>query len=334
MQTSTRRAFAWAIFLLAAHACLLLPQAALAQGQPSTLNPDRNITMVAPYGVGTGTDLMARLLADKMSVALKRRILVENRAGASGMIGTEYVAKKDPDGTTLLLGVNQIFATNPHFFKEVRYDPIKDFTPIANVGLNDSFLAVNASLPVKTLDELVAYAKANPDKLTFGSAGLGTSGHLAGEMLKQGAKIEMVHVPYTSGQLFTDLLSGVVSMAFYAYPVIKPHVESGALRILASTGATRSQFLPNVPTMTELGYPKVVFVSWFALYGPKGMPRNMVDEFSAAVKFALDDPELKSKLETSATQINYGNPDQAAAFTASELERVGKIMRELGVEKQ
>ncbi len=305
-----------------------------ASAQDSSLVADRAVTLVAPYGVGTGTDQMARLLADKMSEKLKRRFIVENRAGASGMIGAEYVAKKDPDGHTLLLGTNQIFATNPHFFKEVRYNPVTDFTPIATVSAQESYLAVNANIPVKTLAELIAYAKANPDKLTFGSAGLGTTGHLAGELLKQGAKFEMVHVPYTSGQLFTDLLSGVVSMAVYAYPTIKPHVESGALRVLASTATKRSALLPDVPTFTELGYPKVVFTSWFTMYGPKGMQRKTVDELSAAVKYALEQPDLKNKLESSATTIDYRDPDKAAAYTKSELERVGIQIRDAGVEKQ
>lgn len=316
------------------HSYLFLPQAALAQSAESTLKRDRTITLVAPYGVGTGTDQLARLLADKMAVKLNMRMIVENRAGASGMIGAEYVAKKEPDGHTIVLGVNQIFATNPHYFKEIRYDPIKDFTPIALAATNESYLAINANIPAKTVQELIAYAKANPDKLTFGSAGLGTTGHLAGELFKQAAKIDIVHVPYTSGQLFTDLLSGVVSIAFYGYSTIKPHVESGALRVLASTGTTRSPLLPNVPTMTELGYPKIVFTSWLAVYGPKGMTRKTVDELSAAVKFALEDPMVKEKLDTSNTIISYGDPDKLAAFTASELARVGEQLRDAGVEKQ
>lgn len=318
--------------MFAATAAFLIAPPALAQD--STLKRDRNITLVAPYGVGTGTDQMARLIADKMAVKLNMRIIVENRAGASGMIGAEYVAKREPDGHTLVLGVNQIFATNPHYFKEVRYDPIKDFTPIALVALNESYLSINAKIPAKTVEELIAYAKANPEKLTFGSAGLGTTGHLAGELLKSAAKIKIIHVPYTSGQLFTDLLSGVVSIAFYGYSTVKPHVESGALRVLASTGTTRSPLLPNVPTMTELGFPKIVFTSWLAVYGPKGMNRKTVDELSAAVKFALEDPSVKATLDSSNTIISYGDPDKLAAFTASELERVGAQLRDAGVEKQ
>lgn len=327
MPNSTR-----ATIIAAAAAALLFSSPASAQD--STLKRDRNITLVAPYGPGTGTDQLARLLADKMAVKLDMRVLVENRAGASGMIGAEYVAKRDPDGHTLILGVNQIFATNPHYFKEVRYDPVKDFTPIALAALNESFLAINASIPAKNIDELIAYAKKNPGKLTFGSAGLGTTGHLAGELFKQAAGIDIIHVPYTSGQLFTDLLSGVVSIAFYGYSTIQPHVESGALRVLASTGTTRSGLLPNIPTMTELGYPKIVFTSWLAVYGPKGMTRKTVDEISASVKFALEDPGVKQKLDTSNTIIAYGDPDRLAAFTASELKRVGEQLRDAGVEKQ
>lgn len=315
--------------LFAAIAVALLPvQAAFAQ------TFDRQITLVAPYGVGTLTDTIARVVGEKMGEKLNQRILIDNRLGASGMIGAEFVARRPPDGYTLLLGNNQIMATNPNFFKEVRYDPVKDFTPIGLVTVQEWLLVVNSTLPVKTLPELIAYAKANPGKLSFGSTGLGTLGHLSGEMLKTAANIDMVHVPYTSGQVFTDLLSGVIQVVFYPYSGLKAHVDSGAVRPLGFTGTSRLAALPQVPTMTELGYPQMVLSAWTAVYGPKGLPPKMVEELSAALKYALESPEMKTKFGVDGARLDYVTPDQLAKFTASEFERVGPILRAAGVEKQ
>lgn len=296
---------------------------------------DRQITLVAPYGVGTLVDTIARVVAEKMSDALKQRIIVDNRPGASGMIGAEYVARRPPDGSTLIMANSQIMATNPNFFKEVRYDPVKDFTPIGLVNVQEWLLVVNSNLPVKTFAELIAYAKANPGKLSFGSTGLGTTGHLLGEQLKLAANIDMVHVPYTSGQVFTDLLSGVIQVVFYPFSSLKAHVDAGSVRPLAFTGASRLTSLPEIPTVTELGFPQMSLTAWSALYAPKGLPPKMVDELSSALKFAIESQEFQSKFAGDlGGRSVYTPPDYLAKFAASENERAGAILRAAGVEKQ
>lgn len=309
---------------------LAMPPVGEALAQPA----DQPITIIAPYGPGTGTDLNARMIARGMTDALKRNVIVDNRAGASGMIGAEYVARQAPDGLTLMAGVNQIMATNPHFFKEVRYDPIKDFTPIALVMLNESLVTISSSVPATTVAELVAYAKEHPNALSYGSAGLGTTGHLAGELLTRAAGIEMIHVPYTSGQLFTDLLSGKISMAVYSYTQLKPHIDSGAVRILATTGTSRLAVLPDVPTMTELGYPKIVFTSWTGIYGPAGMDPKVAETLSLAVKETMGSAPMLERAADTGTRLEYLGPEEFAKFTASELERVGAVLKELGIEPQ
>lgn len=316
--------------VFAAIVVALLPiQAALAQ------TFDRPITLVVPYGVGTLSDTTARLIGEKMGEALKQRIIIDNRPGASGMIATEFVARRPADGYTLLFGNNQVMATNPHFFKEVRYDPVKDFTPIGMVTVLDWVLVVNSNLPVKTLPELVAYAKENPGKLTYGSTGLGTVGHLLGETLKSAAKIDMTHVPYNGGQVFTDLLSGVIQVVFYPYSGLKPHVESGAVRPLAFTGTSRLRSLPNVPTTVELGYPGLILSAWTAIYGPKGLPPKMVEEVSVAIKYALESNEVNRKLGgDEGARLEHTTPEQLVKFMVSELDRVGPVLRDAGVEKQ
>ena len=292
--------------------------------------PARPITLVVAYGPGTGTDLLARQISERMSGILGQRIIVENRGGASGMIGTDYVARSRPDGYTLLFGNNQTMAVNISFQRQIRYDPIRDFTPIARLVSQDSVLVINPRVPARSVEELVQYARANPDRLNFGSPGAGASAHLAGEALKAAAGIAMVHVPYNNSQLFADLLAGSVSLSFYPYLALKQHVESGALVALATTGATRSPWLPDLPTMVELGYPSVVFTSWFGLYGPAALPTDIVNTIAEAAQRSLEDPDLRRALTDTATRIEYGGPAALAEYTASEIERYKPIIEVAG----
>ncbi|MFT8247110.1 Bug family tripartite tricarboxylate transporter substrate binding protein [Roseomonas sp. BN140053] len=288
--------------------------------------PLRPITLVVAYGAGTGTDLLARQIAERMGTILGQRIIVENRPGASGMIGTEYVSHSRPDGYALLFGTNQTQAVNISFYRDIRYDPIRDFTPIARLASQDAVLVINPRVPARTVDELISYARSNPDKLNFGSPGAGSSAHLAGEALKASANVSMVHVPYNNAQLFSDLLSGVVALSFYPFLTLKPHIESGALIALATTGITRSPWLPHLPTMTESGYPTIVFNSWFGIYGPAGLSPEVTGAISRAAQRCLEDPEVKRALSDSATRIEYGGPDELARFTASEIARYRPIV--------
>jgi len=308
-----------------------LPLATLASGHASAqAYPSRPITWVVAYGPGTGTDLLARQIGERVSSILGQRIVVDNRPGASGMIGTEMVARSRPDGYTMLFGNNQTMAVNISFYREIRYDPRRDFTPIARLVSQDSVLVVNPRVPARSVEELVQYGRANPDRLNFGSPGAGASAHLAGETFKAAARFSMTHVPYNNSQLFADLLSGVVSLSFYPYLTLKQHIASGALVALATTGSTRSPWLPQLPTMVELGYPDVVFTSWFGLYGPAGLPAESTSALAEATRRALADPELRSAMSDSATRIEYGGPQELAAFTASEIERYKPIIARAG----
>lgn len=292
--------------------------------------PARPVTLVVAYGPGTGTDLLARQISERMSGLLGQRIIVENRGGASGMIGTEYVARSRPDGYTLLFGNNQTMAVNISFQREIRYDPIRDFTPIARLVSQDSVLAVNPRVPARSVEELVRYARANPDALNFGSPGSGASAHLAGESLRAAAGIRMVHVPYNNNQLFADLLAGTISFSFYPYLALKQHIETGALVALATTGENRSPWLPNLPTMVESGYPTIVFTSWFGLYGPAGLPTEIVSAVAEAARRSLEDPDLRRALSDTATRIEYGGPAELERYTRSEIDRYKPIIEAAG----
>jgi tripartite-type tricarboxylate transporter receptor subunit TctC len=308
-----------------------LPLSTLAANRASAqAYPARPITCIVAYGPGTGTDLLARQIGERMGGILGQRIVVDNRPGASGMIGTEHVARSRPDGYTILFGNNQTMAVNISFRREIRYDPQRDFTPIARLVSQDSVLVVNPRVPVRSVEELVRHGRANPDKLNFGSPGAGASAHLAGETFKAAAGFGMTHVPYNNNQLFADLLSGVVSLSFYPYLTLKPHIETGALIPLATTGASRSPWLPELPTMVELGYPDMVFTSWFGLYGPAGLAEQATSTLAEAARRALLDPELRSAMAESATRIEYGGPRELAEFTASEIDRYKPIIARAG----
>jgi tripartite-type tricarboxylate transporter receptor subunit TctC len=311
--------------LAAATPPVLASPAARAQAWPT-----RPIALVVAYGPGTGTDILARLFAERMGGLLGQRILVENRAGASGMIGTEHVARSRADGYTLLFGNNQTMAVNISLQREIRYDPIRDFTPIARLCSQDSILVVHPRVPARSVAELVAHARANPERLTFGSPGAGASAHLAGATLNHAAGIRLVHVPYNDGRLFADLLSGTVSMSFYPYLALRHPIASGALIPLATTGATRSPWLPGLPTMAESGYPMIVFTSWFGLYGPAALPAEIAGAVAEAARRSLDEAELRRALDETATRIEYGGPAELARFTASEIERYRPIIAAAG----
>jgi tripartite-type tricarboxylate transporter receptor subunit TctC len=312
------------------HLAAGLPLALAARPALAQSYPARPITMIVAYGPGTGTDLLARQVSERMSGILGQRIIVENRGGASGMIGTEHVARSRPDGYTLLFGNNQTMAVNISFQREIRYHPIRDFTPIARLLSQDSVLVVNPRVPARSVEELVRYAKANPDRLNFGSPGSGSSAHLAGETLKHAAGISMVHVPYNNNQLFADLLSGAVSLSFYPYLALKQHIETGTLIPLATTGQTRSPWLRQLPTMVELGYPTIIFTSWFGLYGPAALPAKVTAAVTEAARRSLEDPDLQRAMSDTATRVEYGGPDELARYTASEIERYRPIIQVAG----
>jgi tripartite-type tricarboxylate transporter receptor subunit TctC len=293
--------------------------------------PDRPPRIVVPYAAGTATDLFARQLAAPMGDLLGQRPVVDNRLGAGGIVGAEHVARSAPDGYTLLLAGSQTHAINVTLYQRLPYDPMRDFAAVARLATQPMVLVVNPAVPARTVPELVALARARPGQLNYASSGIGTSAHLCGATLRSQAGIDVVHVPYTnSGQLFSDLLGGATSFMFYPYQPLKPHVEAGKLRVLASTGATRPAWLREAPTMAESGLPDFVISVWFAAYAPAGTPGDRVAALSDAFRGALEKPEILAALGAAGTEAFYAPPEETAAFTASEIERYRRIVRDSG----
>jgi len=289
--------------------------------------PSKPITLVVPYGAGTGTDALGRRLAAVMPTLLGQPMVVENKAGASAQIGTQAVTRSTPDGYTLLLGTDQVVCFNPVLFKSLSYNP-RDLLPVAGLTLHPYILAVPADLPVKSVADLVALAKSKPGQLSFASTGVATSAHLTGELFKQEAKIDLTHVPYQSGaQLFPDLIEGRVQMMFYPYQQLKPYLDSGKLRVLASTTEKRTEFLPNVPTMPELGFPKTVLGAWLSIYAPVGTPADRVATLTAAFKKALEMPDVGGTLAPQGVEPRYRNPSELAAYGEAQLEICRDVVR-------
>src|ERR1700730_611652 len=242
----------WNIWLGAAAIALALTRAV--DRADAQTYPNRTITLVIPFAPGGSTSIVGRVIADKMSQLLGQSIVVDNRPGAGGTVGTKYVAKSDPDGYTLLLGYTGTLAIGPSLYKEVGYDPRKDFAPIGMIGNAPSAVVVHPSLPVKSIAELIAYAKANPGKVNFGSAGVGSVNHITGEYFARSAGITLMHIPYKgTGPALTDLLGGHIPMALAPIPAVHANIAAGLLRALAVTGKTRSGLLPEVPTISETG---------------------------------------------------------------------------------
>ena len=316
----TRRLLPFTPALVAA--CLLYSAGVRAQ-----TFPDKPIRLIVPAPSGTVTDLSARRLSEKAAQTLGQPIVVENRAGASGAIGAQAVARAKPDGYTLYFGSNQTHATNMVLLKNPGYDSLKDFAPIARLVVNAQVFAVNAGVGAKTVRELVELARAKPNTLSFASAGKGTTAHLAGEMLKNAAAIEITHVPYNSPQLLTDLVAGHTSMIVYPYFALKPLIDGGKLRVLATMGASRAAWMPAAPTMIESGYPGFTWASWFAVYGPAGLSRDIADRVSAAYAGVLKDPAVTASLLAGGSEPFYAGPAELADFTRVEIERVRQVVQ-------
>ena len=292
--------------------------------------PNHPIRIVSPYPPGGTTDILARMLAPKLSAAFGQPVIVENRAGASSNIGTEYVARAKPDGYTLLLGNNTGVVLNPNLYK-LNIDPTKDLAPVMPVALVPSVLYVHPSFPANTLAEFVALVKRTPGKYAFASAGSGSPQHLAGEMLKLAHGLDLVHVPYKgSGPAITDVVSGQILIGFEATPVLQPFVDSGRVRPLATTGPTRSISLPNVPTMMESGIADFDLTNWYGLFAPAGTPKEIVERISAEARKAVASAELRERLNKMGSALVPGSPDEFAAFIKAEVPRAAAVVKKSG----
>lgn len=303
----------------------LLPLSRNAQAEAPF--PQRPITLVVPTAPGGSTDFSARLIAEPLNRALGQAIIVDNRPGASGNIGNQYVARAKPDGYTLLVAYSGYQVGNPHLFRQAGWDPIKDFAPVAMLTRAPQVITVSPQLPVKNLKELIAYARANPGKLNFASSGNGSIQHIAGEQFKQLTGTFITHIPYRgTGPAMQDLLAGQVDLFITTPAGVMGQVQAGKVKALAVTSQKRLTALPQVPTTAEGGLPGYELDSWFALYAPAGTPAELVQLLNTEVNRALATPELRKKAEDNGTDLALMSPRQLGDFTRAELERWGRII--------
>jgi tripartite-type tricarboxylate transporter receptor subunit TctC len=309
---------------------VVLLMACASGGALAQAYPNRPIHIVAPYPAGGGYDFLSRLLGAEMSKAFGQPVIVENKAGANGNIGTDAVAKAAPDGYTLLMGGNSPLALNVGLYK-LPYDPVRDFAPISRVATQPNLLAAHPKVPVKSVADLVQYAKANPGKLTYGSAGNASPQHLAAELLKRMAGIDLVHVPYKgAAPNATALLAGEVSIAFNIILLPLPQVQAGKLTGLAVASSKRSPLAPNIPTMTELGYP-IDIDTWYGLVAPAGTPKDIIGKLNAETARILNLPEMRERTRSQGIELGASTPEEFAALIKSDIAKWSKAIRELGI---
>jgi tripartite-type tricarboxylate transporter receptor subunit TctC len=284
--------------------------------------PSKPIKLIVPWPSGGAADFVARLVAEGMRKDLGQTVIVDNKPGATGLIGINATRSSPADGYTLVLAISNTHGLAPALNPKLAYDPVRDFTPIGVAAIGPLAVTVHPSVPVKTLPELVDYAKKNPGKLSFASAGPGSASHLLGEMLKSLAGINIVHVPYKgAGQAVQDLVAGRVHILFDGVAV-KPYLQDGRLRALATTGPQRWSALPDTPTTAEAGYPKLRTVGWFGIMGPKDMPQPIVDRLNRSLQLALKDPALQSALKIQGMDIPTAtSPAEMTTFIGSEIDR-------------
>lgn len=293
--------------------------------------PRKAVRVVAPFAPGGATDLLARLVSQKLHERWGQSVLVDNRTGAGGHIGAELAARSTPDGYTLLVA-GAPHAIGMSLYKKLNYDLAKDLAPISNLATYPSAIVVHPSLPVKSVKELMALAKARPGQLNFGSAGSGSPNHLALELFKTMAKVDMVHVPYKggSGQMVGDLLAGQVQLASIGLPPAMPHIKSGKLRVIAVTGVKRSPLLPEAPTVAESGLPGFDVTSWYGMFGPAAMPRDLIGKVNADLAAVLGSTDIKERLASSGAEPAHTSPEELGRLVREEVAKWAKVVADSG----
>ncbi|MCO5338297.1 MULTISPECIES: Bug family tripartite tricarboxylate transporter substrate binding protein [Delftia] len=304
--------------------------AALAQGG----YPAKTITMIVPAAAGGTTDLAARMAAQALAPVIGQSVVVDNKGGGNGSIAASLVKRAEADGYTLLMQYSGYHVISPHLTKARAWEQ-GDFQPVANVLSAPQIIVVRSELPVKTLAELVAYAKANPGKLNYASSGNGSLQHVTGAMLEQQAGIKMVHVPYKgTGPALQDLLGGQVDLTFGTAPPFMPHVQSGKLRVLAVTGTQRLPSLPDAPTTAEAGYAGVNATSWFAVFAPAATPRPVIDKLTADLKKVVENPAFKQKAQEQGATADYMNPQQLGAMVKTDWANWAQVVKSSKIEAE
>jgi tripartite-type tricarboxylate transporter receptor subunit TctC len=297
--------------------------------------PSKPITWVCPYAAGGNADSRSRQVAKAMSAILGQPIIIDNKAGAGGNIGTEVIARGKPDGYTIGMGNFAPLAVNHALFKKLNFDPANDIVPIGLIEKGPLILMVRNDSPYKSVKDIVAAAKASPGKLSFASGGIGGSHHLSGALLENAAGIDLIHAPYKSGAAgATDLMGGQVQMMFEQMYSAMPAIKGGRLRALAITSKTRSPLLPDLPTMAEQGFPAVEVLNWQGLVAPKGISTELVKTLNAALNKALQDPEVKEKILSQGNEMGGGSPELFAALIKSEAPRWAKVVRDAKIEPE
>ncbi len=287
--------------------------------------------MLVPFSAGGNVDIVARVVGAKLAADLRQPFVVENKAGAGGTIGVATLAKSPGDGYTLMM-MNQALAYSASLYSDLPYDTLRDLAPIAYVGATPNALIVTNSLPVKTVQEFLAYARANPGRIAYGSAGIGGATHLAVELLQSLTGTKLTHVPYKgAGPALTDLISGQIQAMLVPMPAVMPYLKGGKLRALATSGASRSPALPGLPTIAEAGVPGYEYTTWFGMFGPGTLPKPLVARLNTAVNKALADAELGEKLAQQGLEVRAMASGQFSEIVRADVTRWGKIIRELGV---
>lgn len=293
--------------------------------------PSKTIRFVVPYPAGGPLDTVARLLGAKVGESVGQPVVVENKPGAGGNIGADIVAKSPADGYTILMGAVATHAINPSLYKSIPYDPIKDFAPVTQVASTPNVLVVNPGVPAKDVKELIAYAKANPGKLSFGSGSIGSAGHLAGELFKATAGVDMVHVPYKgAAPAMQDLIGGRIQLMFDNLASSLGQVKAGKVRALAVTTAKRSPLAPDLPTIAETGVPGFDISTWFGIFAPAGTPKPALDRLHAEFAKALAAADVRDRMTSMGAEPVGNTPDEFAAFVRSEGEKYSKVIRASG----
>ncbi|MFN0303743.1 MAG: Bug family tripartite tricarboxylate transporter substrate binding protein [Burkholderiales bacterium] len=317
---------------------IALAAALIATSEPAfaqSAYPSRPIRLIAPFPPGGSSDVLCRLLAQKLTEGFGQTVVVENRPGASGAIGFEAAAKAPNDGYTIVIGSSSTLATNPHLFKKLPYDPINDFAPVSLVATSPQVLVVHPSVKAANVAELIALAKAAPGTLNFGSGGKGIQSHISGEMFKSAAGVDIVHVPYKGGgQAVADLVTGQIQMVFADMVPAIPHIRSGRLRPLAVTGAVRSPAVPDVPTMIESGVKDYRAELWWAILAPKGTAADVVGRLNAELGRIMKNPDAQAKYTELGVATIHGTPAQVSEFIKARSAEVGRILKSVGIEPE
>jgi tripartite-type tricarboxylate transporter receptor subunit TctC len=306
------------------------PHRTAAQGYPS-----KTITIVVPAAAGGGIDLSARWIAAELSPALGKTVVVENKGGASGILGTQQVARAEPDGHTLLVTLSGFLVTSPALFNSLPWDPVKDLAPVAMLWTSPHVFVVNKDSPIKSLPELIAYGRDSPGKLTFGSPGLTSETHIGSEMFGQMANIKLTPVPYRgTGPAFNDLLAGQLGFFLNTMQQLMGPLQAGTVKGLAIANPTRHPQLPNIPTTAEAGLPGLEVDSWYGVYAPAGTPRDIVERLSAEIKKICNRADFRDRVDKTGVTMSYKAPDDFAKFTVAQVARWNETIPKLGIPKQ